>query len=255
MTEIARWNGHIFEVSSDVIRGFTGLSITGGSDTEDAESQGQKYVSRKNGKPKQVVLTASLNAHFGCDVQAEAMTFVDESTSGSKDYFYIGGKKLMECSLMLVQAEVSEVSIAPGGAWIKADAKLTFKQCSKNDGSASSGGASSGAAVKKESVKQTQPKVPASGKFGEVFPTVVKSAESSINQKYNGLMDATLAIAERNTRIQAIKKIEAAEAAKEKTFASRWVVEAARSDSQKAEERRKTSIGGAPSSKITMISK
>ena len=37
--EIARWNGHIFEVSSEVVRGFTGLSITGSTETEDTESR------------------------------------------------------------------------------------------------------------------------------------------------------------------------------------------------------------------------
>lgn len=194
--EIARWNGHIFEVSSEVVRGFTGLSITGSTETEDTESGGQKYVSRKNGKPKQITLTAVLNAQFGCDVKAEAMAFVDEATASEKDYFYIGGKKLMECSLMLVQADVSEVAIAPGGTWVRADVKLTLKQCSKNDGSANGSGSGSGT-INKTSVKQENPKISGIGEFGRVFESVAKNAEDIINKNSNGLMDATLKIAGR----------------------------------------------------------
>lgn len=190
--EIARWNGHIFEVSSEVVRGFTGLSITGSTETEDTESGGQKYVSRKNGKPKQITLTAVLNAQFGCSVKAEAMAFVDEATASEKDYFYIGGKKLMECSLMLVQADVSEVAIAPGGTWVRADVKLTLKQCSKNDGSANGSGT-----INKTSVKQENPKISGIGEFGRVFESVAKNAEDIINKNSNGLMDATLKIAGR----------------------------------------------------------
>lgn len=190
--EIARWNGHIFEVSSEVVRGFTGLSITGSTETEDTESGGQKYVSRKNGKPKQITLTAVLNAQFGCSVKAEAMAFVDEATASEKDYFYIGGKKLMECSLMLVQADVSEVAIAPGGTWVRADVKLTLKQCSKNDGSANGSGT-----INKTSVKQENPKISGIGEFGRVFESVAKNTEDIINKNFNGLMDATLKIAGR----------------------------------------------------------
>lgn len=190
--EIARWNGHIFEVSSEVVRGFTGLSITGSTETEDKESGGQKYVSRKNGKPKQITLTAILNAQFGCDVKAEAMAFVEEATASEKDYFYIGGKKLMECSLMLVQADVSEVAIAPGGTWVRANVKLTLKQCTKNDGSASGSGSG---ATNKTSVKQENPKISGIGEFGRVFESAVKNAEGIINKNSNGLMDATLKIA------------------------------------------------------------
>lgn len=190
--EIARWNGHIFEVSSEVVRGFTGLSITGSTETEDTENGGQKYVSRKNGKPKQITLTAILNAQFGCSVKAEAMAFVDEATASEKDYFYIGGKKLMECSLMLVQADVSEVAIAPGGTWVRADVKLTLKQCSKNDSSANGSGT-----INKTSVKQESPKISGIGEFGRVFESVVKNAGDIINKNSNGLMDATLKIAGR----------------------------------------------------------
>jgi hypothetical protein len=158
--EIARWNGHKFEVTPSVIRSFTGLNIKGSSKTEDKESGGQGYVSRKQGQPKEISLTAHLSAQLGCDVQTEAMSFVNQATSGSKDYFYIGSKKLLTCSLMLTEASVSEIGITNGGKWVKADVKLTFKQCSKNDGStggsSGGGGGSNKTSVKKKSTTTTK---------------------------------------------------------------------------------------------------
>lgn len=237
--EIARWNGHIFEVSSEVVRGFTGLSITGSTETEDTESGGQKYVSRKNGKPKQITLTAILNAQFGCDVKAEAMAFVEEATASEKDYFYIGGKKLMECSLMLVQADVSEVAIAPGGTWVRANVKLTLKQCSKNDGSANGSG---NGTTNKTSVKQENPKVSGLGdslkSTSKVLESVIKNTENLINGKYNNLWDATLKVEGESTKSEVDRKIQEAEAAKEKVFASRWVTDNARKESQAAEAKK-----------------
>ena len=156
MGEIARWNGHKFEVSSNVIRSFTGLSIKGSSETKDKESSNQKYVERKNGKPKEISLTVNLHSQLGCDVKNEAMAFVDEATAGKKDYFYIGSKKLMTCSMMLTEASIDEIGITNSGAWTRADVKLTFKQCSKNDSGTSTsggGGGSSGGKTNKTSNK------------------------------------------------------------------------------------------------------
>lgn len=252
--EIARWNGHIFEVSSEVVRGFTGLSITGSTETEDTESGGQKYVSRKNGKPKQITLTAILNAQFGCDVKAEAMAFVEEATASEKDYFYIGGKKLMECSLMLVQADVSEVAIAPGGTWVRANVKLTLKQCSKNDGSANGSGSGSGGSgtMNKTSVKQESPKISGLGDLlkstSKVLESVIKNTENLINGKYNNLWDATLKVEGDSTKSEVNKKIQEAEAAKEKVFASRWVTDNARKESQAAEAKKTTTNSGTTNS-------
>ena len=143
MAEIASWNGHSFTVSPKLIRGFTGLTIKGSSETEDKTSDGQKYVSRKNSNPSEITLTAELNALTGCDVKNEALKFVDEAQSGAKNYFYMGGKKLITCQLMLTEASVSETTIAPNGTWISCKVKLTMKQCAKYDGSSSSSSPSS----------------------------------------------------------------------------------------------------------------
>lgn len=39
MAEIASWNGHSFTVSPKLIRGFTGLTIKGSSETEDQDQR------------------------------------------------------------------------------------------------------------------------------------------------------------------------------------------------------------------------
>lgn len=162
MAEIASWNGHSFAVSPKLIRGFTGLTIKGSSETEDKTSDGQKYVSRKNSNPSEITLTAELNALTGCDVKNEALKFVDEARSGAKNYFYMGGKKLITCQLMLTEASVSETTIAPNGTWISCKVKLTMKQCAKYDGSSSpssssssSGSSGSSSGSKKTSTKKT----------------------------------------------------------------------------------------------------
>lgn len=145
MAEIGRWNNHVFEVAPNVIRGFGNLTIKGSSETDEKATDGQKYVSRKNGNPAEVGITAILSALTGSDVRAEALTFVDEARLGAKGYFYIGGKKLMTCPLMLTDAVVSEAVIAINAAWISCEVKLTLKQCGKYDGeSGGSGGKSTG---------------------------------------------------------------------------------------------------------------
>ena len=152
MAEIGRWNGHKFEVTPSVIRGFTGLQIKGSSETEDKTKSKQKYVARKNGKPAEVSFTINLNAMLGCNVRDEAMAFIADAEAGKKDYFYVGNAKLLTCKLMLVDASIKEIDIAAGSIWRRADVALTMKQCSKF-GTTSSGSAGSG--NKKKSTKKS----------------------------------------------------------------------------------------------------
>ncbi len=154
MPEVGKWNSHTFVVSPNVIRSFTGLTIKGSSETEDKETGGQKYVSRKSGKPAEISLTVLLSALTGNDVRNEALAFVDEARRGSQGYFYVGGKKLVTCQLMLTDASISETQIASNGVWVGCKVQLTFKQSGKYDGESggSSGGSSRGS--KKTSVKK-----------------------------------------------------------------------------------------------------
>lgn len=157
MAEIGSWNGHSFVVSPTLIRGFTGLTIKGSSETEDKTSNSQKYVSRKNSKPSEITLTVELNAMTGCDVKNEALKFVDEARCGANNYFYLSGKKLISCKLMLTEASISETVIAPNGTWVSCKVKLTMKQCAKYDGT-SSGSSGSSSSSKKTSTKTSATK-------------------------------------------------------------------------------------------------
>ena len=180
MAEIASWNGHSFTVSPKLIRGFTGLTIKGSSETEDKTSDGQKYVSRKNSNPSEITLTAELNALTGCDVKNEALKFVDEARSGAKNYFYMGGKKLITCQLMLTEASVSETTIAPNGTWISCKVKLTMKQCAKYDGTGSSSSSSSSSSGSSSGSKKTSTKKTSTTTTKKTTTSTVASVVSKV---------------------------------------------------------------------------
>lgn len=164
MGEIGRWNRHRFVVSSEVIRSFDNLNITASSETEDKESDKQKYVSYKNAKPTQITIDVRLSAQLGCDVRTEAMGMVEDASKGVSDYFYVGKEKLVSCQLMLTDTNVTEVGVTYDGTWSQATVKMTFKQSTKADGSlASSMGGGNKKAVKdltksvKKDAEKTQP--------------------------------------------------------------------------------------------------
>ena len=87
---VGTWNNHTFEVSNRRIRGFTGLTVKGGSETEYKTTSSQKYVSRKNSNPLEVSMTAILNRSTGCDVRKEAIALLRDSYNGAKGYFFLG---------------------------------------------------------------------------------------------------------------------------------------------------------------------
>lgn len=153
MALMGSWNGFNFEVSPTAVRGFTGLTIKGGSETEDKVSDKQKYVQRTNSAITEIALNIYLNAYLGCSVRDEALKFIGAAMDGATNYFYVGGKKLVTYKLMLTNAEVTETEIAPDGTWIACKIALTMKQCEKYDTASSSG--SSGNTSSKQPAKQT----------------------------------------------------------------------------------------------------
>ena len=138
MPQIGNWNGHVFEVSDRLIRGFTELSIQGGCETTEKNTNEQKYVERKYGNAQSISLVVGLNALLGVtDVQGEAMQFVAEAEAGATAYFYLGSRKLVSCQMMLTRADVVEIVTAPGRGdrWISCNVRITLQQASDNDGS------------------------------------------------------------------------------------------------------------------------
>ena len=119
MAEIGSWNGHRFEVSAHLIQSFTGLTIRASSATEEQTGGDQGFVTRKNGAPTQISFTVALNALLGCSVRSEAMRFIDEASAGATGYFYIRGQKVVGCLLMLSEASVQNVELAPSGEWLR----------------------------------------------------------------------------------------------------------------------------------------
>ena len=133
MSEMGRWNNHVFEVSPELIRSWNGLTIKAGCETTDKDYQNKKHVDFKKGNATSVTLTVMLNAFTGCDVRREAMDFLDDAQHGGKGYFYVGEEKLVPYELMLTDATVNEIQISPNGLWIRADVALTLKQTTKDD--------------------------------------------------------------------------------------------------------------------------
>ena len=214
MAEVGSWNGHAFTVSPNLIRSFTGLTIRGSSETEDKTGDGQKYVARKNSNPAEVSLTAELSALTGCDVQNEALQFVDEARAGAQNYFYLSGKKLIPCQLMLTEASVSETQIAPGGKWISCKVKLTMKQCAKYDGTSSGSGGSSSASgssgSKKSSVRTSSTKISSSQKVTDKVSKDLsasgKTTGSTATGKASGALKSAVAAVQAASKASATTK-------------------------------------------------
>lgn len=146
---VGKWGGHKFIVSGSRIFSFSDLTMKGSIETEDKLNDRTKYTAIKNSKPAEITLGIHLNAYFGVDVRKDAVLFIKQAQEGRADYFYVGTEKLIDCALMLTDASVKNVDIAPSGVWVGADVQITLKQCDKSDlygtpGSSSSGGGSGG---------------------------------------------------------------------------------------------------------------
>ena len=211
MPETASWGGHKFTVNAKVIRGFTGLSVKGGLETEAVDANGQEYVTRKKGKALDVGMTAELHAATGCNVRDEAFSFIAQARDGKRDFLYIGGTKIAACQMYLTEASAEEIVIAPGGAWISAKVKLTFQQASQNDGSlytppagaAGVGGGGGKASIKPEVAKamkaisdfqnSMKPSWSAGGVFKSIVlkpgdkPTVAAVVKPAVNKAVNAI--------------------------------------------------------------------
>lgn len=194
MGVIAKWNGHKFQISASVMRGFTQLQVKGACETTETTASGEKYVTRKNTQPAEIGLTAHLNAFLGCDVRKEAMAFVDEARAGKSDFFYVYQKKqyvkIFKIKMMLVSADVSKVEIAPAGTWASADVALGLKACAVSEGASAgaatggggTGGAGTGTGYSKQSVASTKPRPGPVGRAMVINGEMVIARVTAANQ-------------------------------------------------------------------------
>lgn len=179
--ETGRWNGHTFVVSPTLIRGFTALTLKAASETKEKTSGNQKYASRKNGKPVEVTMTVTLSALTGCNVRNEATEFAKDAVNGKSDYMYVGEKKIATCKLMLIEANVTEIKIAPSGQWISCQIQLTFRQSSKFSGSSSSSSGTGSSSKKKKSSSKKSNSVSNKSYTKEVPAKSTSAAQKKIN--------------------------------------------------------------------------
>ena len=191
MPQIGSWNKHTFEMSENLIRGFTDMTIEGACEVTEKNTKQQKYVERKYGEIPVITLTVGLNALVGVtDVMGESMAFVAEATAGEMDYFYLGSKKLLPCKVRLTKAEVVEITHMPGkgDVWISSKVKLTLKQGAESDqgggGSGSSGSGTGGS--QKPSVKNPAPTVDVAGAIVDgiksMITTGINAAKSLVEK-------------------------------------------------------------------------
>lgn len=132
---IGKWNGHKFEVSKNKILSIKDLQVKSSIETEEKLDDRTKYAAVKNSKPTEVSFTILLHRSLNVDVRAEAKAWLKEANNGSgtADYLYIGKSKLVEYSLMLTEASLSDVVIDTNNRWISALLKVSFKQCNPAD--------------------------------------------------------------------------------------------------------------------------
>lgn len=173
--QIGSWGNHTFEVNPVLIRSFTGLTIRGGAEVDEKTSNNQKYVRRKAGNAHELTVTVILNAYMGCDVRAEAMSFVEDARKCEEGYFYIAGKKLLPETLMLTEAQVSEVELSPTGEMVHAQVQLTMKQSDKGDAKGS--GSATQSKKNKKGTGNTSTKAEQKEHAKEVMKGKLKSVE------------------------------------------------------------------------------
>ena len=185
MPQIGSWNKHTFEISENLIRGFTDMTIKGGCEVTEKNSKQQKYVERKYGEIPSVTITVELNAMVGVtDVMGESLAFVQEATDGATDYFYLGSRKLLPCKVRLTEAEIVEISHMPGkgDVWISSKVKLTMKQGTETDGG---GGSGSSPGSQKPSTTKTTPT--AAETAAKIISTVGDAAKTVITTGINAV--------------------------------------------------------------------
>lgn len=131
MAVLAQFGNMKFEITSNTARLFEKMKLSAECETEDSNSDAQKYVSIKNGNPAQLTVNIILNASLGLNVRDEVIEILNSAQRGRQDYFYIGGKKLFPFQMMMVSAQTEEIQTAPSGVWVFATVNITLKQSSK----------------------------------------------------------------------------------------------------------------------------
>lgn len=165
MSTIARWGDIKFQVTKKEAVLFENLKFSAGTETENKVTNGQQYVTRKNGKAAEMSLTIYFSAAMGINVKGEVKRLMAAAQQSKQAYFYLKGAKLFGFKLMLVNADTEETIIAPSGRMISAKVNVSFKQCDsakltktkKSSSKKAGGSAGKDKMQNKSSVKNTTP--------------------------------------------------------------------------------------------------
>lgn len=166
--QLAKWGGKIFEVSASTVKSFKDLSYGIDLETEDKESNHQKYATKKNRKARTVSVKMPLMHGLGVNVRTETEWWMEQANTFAEDYFYLADtgaamKKLFECKMMLTKVAVSDVDMATNGTMLHAMLALTFTQSALLDGEQATGGDGGGGggsgSKKASSKRQTNTKL------------------------------------------------------------------------------------------------
>lgn len=193
MASIATWGDHTFEITSRIVYGFEELKIKSSRKTEDKEKKNKLYgkqniAAKKAANPTDVSLKAKLYKALGAEPYAEAQAWLADAHKGTADRLKISGKDAVPCKLILVSAEVSEVSIDAAGEWVSCEVSLSFKSNSvwdKNGGSKSGTTKkkkSSSSSSKRSSTKKKGTTTQSKSKMGTIAAAATKVA-ANLNKK------------------------------------------------------------------------
>lgn len=206
MAIIAQFDTLKFGISGSTAMLFSDMKLSAGSETEDKASGNQQYAARKNGKPAEITKSIILEAALGMDVETMTREILNAAQRGTQGYFYIGGKKVFPCKMMLVNAETEETELSPSGKWVRAKINITMRQ-STAEWIIGAPAPAPQPTPQKATVKITQPVV-----------TAPQAANTSLLQKaYDltvapsggitpGLAASSNAIAKLNATVQAAKR-------------------------------------------------
>lgn len=200
MGQIVAWNDIEFSLGGSSLNAVEDIEITGSCETEDSETDGEKYVKRKNAKPYEIEMKAILDARLSVDVQKMATKMTEAARKSTKGYFYSGSAKLFPCKFMMVEAIISKIVMNPKGKWLSCEVDMKLMQSTKYDGTTKSKSSSSGgggsSSSKKSSTKSTSTKTSSSSDVDVVSmaaPSTSKSSTTTTRVSMTGVSAKSIA--------------------------------------------------------------
>lgn len=128
---IGAFGNKVFEVSSEKIYTFDGLSVSESLNVEMQDTEGGKPATYIKGKKEMSIsFTITLDVRY-CDVEAEINWWLLKMRSGTPEYLTIGKKAYGTNKFLLNSVSIADYVIAPSGLYVKAKVNLNFSEWTK----------------------------------------------------------------------------------------------------------------------------